>query len=161
MYALDFIGYNYFETQKFIIDRPNGLGNYLFLFFISPVHILIDGQMITTKPFATVIFRPDTPQYYAHETSGFTNDWFHFTANKLEEVMASLGLPLDQVFYLEQTPYIRNFIRDLEFEYKMQELAYLENIDAQLTSFFIHLARTYHHLDEEAGELCIYVFKIS
>ncbi len=146
-YELNHIGFNYIESTKFIIDRTHGSGDYLFLFFVTPVNILMSGQSVTTKPNAIVIFQPDCPQYYSNTTNGFTNDWFHLSGDTLESSMEQLGLPLNQLFYVENNAFIREFIRNLEREYKMKELAYTENIHAQVTSFFIQLARAYHMQD--------------
>lgn len=149
-FELNYIGYNFIENNKFIIDRPKGSGDFLFLFFSTPVHILLDGQMVTTKPYAIILFQTDHPQYYSNTTDGFINDWFHVSGNDFEPYIKQLGLPFNRPFYVDQSLFIREFIRTLELEHKMKELHYTENIHAQLTSFFIHLARLYHHQDSYA-----------
>lgn len=143
-YKLNYIGYNYSESKRLIINRPNGSGDYLFLFFTTPVNILLQGQMILTKPNAIIIFSPEFPQYYCNTTDGFVNDWFHIISDSLVNTAPLLGLPFNQVFYIEQDQFIRESVHNLELEYKMKELAYEEIIDAQLTAFFITLARAYH-----------------
>lgn len=146
-YELNFIGYNFIENNTFIIDRPKGSGNFLFLFFSTPVNILINGEMVTTKPNAIVLFQPDHPQYYSNTTDGFTNDWFHLSGDDFESFIKKLDLPLNHIFYVEHNLFIREFIRNLELEHRMKELSYAENIHAQLISFFIRLARAYHRQD--------------
>lgn len=142
-YQLNYIGYDYKENDKFIIDRPNGSGDFLFLFFTTPVNILINGNMITTNPNALILFQPDCPQYYSNTADGFLNDWFHISSSTFESFIQKLGLPLNQIFYINHSHFIREFIRSLEEEYKLKELLFDENIHAQLTSFFIQLARAY------------------
>lgn len=146
-YKLNCIGYNYLESKKFVINRPNGSGDYLFLFFPTPVNILLQGQIVLTKPNAIIIFSPECPQYYCNQTDGFVNDWFHIISENLINTALLLGLPFNQVFYVDQDQFIRDFIHNLELEYKMKELAYEEIIDARLTSFFIMLARAFHLQD--------------
>lgn len=143
-YKLNCIGYNYSENNKFLINRPNGSGDYLFLFFASPVTILIQGKAVLTKPNAIIIFSPCCPQYYCNPENGFVNDWLHIVNDSFEDIALPLGLPLNQILYIEQDQFIREFIRDLEVEYKMKDLAYEEIINARLTTFFITLARAYH-----------------
>jgi AraC-type DNA-binding domain-containing proteins len=146
-FKLNYIGYNYSENNSFIINRPNGSGDYLFLFFSTPVNILLQDQMVLTKPNAIIIFSPDFPQYYSNTTDGFVNDWFQIMNDSFENFAHSLGLPFNQIFYIEQDQFIREFIHNLELEYKMKEMAYEEIIDAQLSAFFITLARAYHLQD--------------
>ncbi|MBC7960522.1 MAG: helix-turn-helix transcriptional regulator [Vallitaleaceae bacterium] len=147
LYELKHIGYNYIEDNTFIIDRPYGSGNYLFLFFVTPVNILINGQIVKTRPGAIVLFEPNCPQYYSNTTDGFTNDWFHLVSDDLAFFITTLNLPMNQLFYVDHDQFIRAFMRNLELEYKMKELAYAQNIHAQLTSFFIQLARGYQLQD--------------
>lgn len=143
-YGLNYIGYNSNENNNFVINRPNGSGDFLFLFFTTPVSLLLNGQMVTTKPDAIVLFQPDYPQHYSNTTDGFINDWFHVSGDDFEAFIRNLGLPLNCPFYVDQSLFIREFIRSLELEHKMKDFSYTENIHAQLTSFLIHLTRTYH-----------------
>ncbi len=146
LFELNCIGYNYIEDTHNTINRPNGSGNYLFLFFSTPVHMLFEDQTLTTYPSAIVLYEPDFPQHYGNTESGFTNDWFHIEAGPFDDFIKTLGIPFNQPFYLDQDPYIREFIRNLENEYKMKERFWQENVHALLTGFFIRLARQYHHI---------------
>lgn len=146
-YKLNYIGYNYSETNKFIINRPGGSGDYLFLFFTTPVNLLLEGEMVLTKPNAILIYSPEYTQYYCNQTNGFVNDWFHMLSETFANTALTLGLPLNQIFYVEHDQFIRECIHNLELEYKMKELAYEELIDSQLTTFFIRLARAFQLQD--------------
>lgn len=142
-YSLKYIGYNYQEAPTFVIDRPKGSNDFLFLFFSSPVDMEIDNIKIRTQPNAIVLFHPNQGHYYCDVNNGFVNDWFHFKSPLLESYSYQLGIPLNTIFYLDHHDFIRDFIRDLELEYKLKELSYEENINALLTSFFIRLSRAY------------------
>jgi len=115
------------------------------LFFSTPVYILLDSTLVHTLPNALIIYSPQYPHYYSNTTLGFVNDWFHFTHPHLENNFQRLGIPLNRIFYLDQSDFVRDFIRELELEYKLKELHYEDNIHAQLTSFFIQITRSLHH----------------
>lgn len=157
-FQLDYMGYNYKEEKTFIIDRPNGTDNYLFLHFLTEVILTIHGTTYVTKPGALVIFEPGCPQNYHHPENGFTNDWMHMidgdaTFKHLKRFFADLQLPLNRPFYLSPEHFsdsasssslrLRARIQEIEQEAMMRGLAYQEHLHALITSFFIRLARVY------------------
>jgi AraC family transcriptional regulator of arabinose operon len=138
---INVIGYDVTEDRRLLIDRPAGSGDYLFLFFLTPVTIRLQGELIAVKPFSLVLFEPDFPQYYCNDQAGFSNDWFHFQGPELPDLVAGLGIPLNQPFSCGDIHTIRDFVRDLEMEYRFQEFHFQESINAKITAFLIQLAR--------------------
>ncbi len=65
IYSLKYVGYNYQEATTFVIDRPNGSNDFLFLFFSSPVDMEINHIKIRTQPNAIVLFHPKQGHYYS------------------------------------------------------------------------------------------------
>ena len=106
-FNLRYIGFNYQENNQFIISRPEGSKDYLFLLFTTSVNLIIDGNAITTEPFALILFEPDYPQYYSNQRDGFINDWFHFTSDDFIDLLSTLELPLNRPFYISQIDFVR------------------------------------------------------
>lgn len=150
MFEVNIAGHNYHENEKAVINRPSGSGDYLFLFFPTPVYIVQNKKTILTRPNAIMIYTPGAPQYYKNPESGFINDWFHFTGKDLLSFFDSLALPLNSPFYLTHFQFIRHFVHHLELEFLMKDHFYLENIHALLSSFFIQIARHVHHQGQYA-----------
>lgn len=145
-----YMGYDFHEDHRFMINRPEGSKDFLFLFFLTPVNLLLEGRIHTTKPYAVIIFQPECPQYYSNKDSGFINDFFHMSGEELPSLLEKLQLPLNLPFYIDQNDFIREFVRKLELEYKLKDFAFEDNIHALLTHFFIQLARYHHHLNNFA-----------
>lgn len=145
MFTLHYSGYNYIEDNKFIINRPEGASDYLFLFFSTPINILIDNEIIRTQPNAMVLFEPKCPQYYFDPDNGFVNDWFHFDCNDSKKNPILTTLPHNRIFYIDSCDFVRDVIRELEREDKLKELFYEENIHARITELFIHISRASLH----------------
>lgn len=144
-FKLNTIGYNYIEPTTSKIIRPSGSSDYLFLFFITEVTIHLHNIWLQVPPYSCLIYTTTCPQCYYNETSGFTNDWFHFTGDEIEAYLTHLSLPLNQPFSLTNYSFIRPFIKSLEEEYLCQEPFWEEHIDSLITHFFICLSREHMH----------------
>jgi AraC-like DNA-binding protein len=147
-FELNLVGYNYIEDQRFIINRPSGSSDFLFLFFSTPVDIFSGECLTRSKSNALILYSPEHPHSYSNKTEGFTNDWFHFSSDYLSDHIETLGIPVNELFYIDSCAFVRDFIRDLELEYKLKEISYQENINAQLVSFFIRLKRAHQHQNQ-------------
>jgi len=142
--TVDIIGYNYKENKDFSINRPNGSGNYLFLFFSTQVHLILEGQHIITNPNSIILFSPNYPQHYSNPIDGFTNDWIHISGDSFKELIDSLNIPFNKPFYIPNYNFIRLFVKSLGQEFLLKDLGYKQNINGLLTTFFVQLARQYH-----------------
>ena len=102
------------EKEGFTLTRPNGHEDYTFLHFLSPVEILLNGEIHQVKAGAVVIYAPKTPQYYkAHGC--LLHNWFHAKGD-IKEVLVALDLPQNTVFYPEAKLTSEHFQR-IEYEF--------------------------------------------
>ena len=66
-FKIDGIGYNHKENTDFIVKRPNGSHNYLFLFFPTEVFMEIDNHISKVPANSFIIYSPDYPQLYYND----------------------------------------------------------------------------------------------
>lgn len=144
-FKLHSVGYDYKETTRFIIDRPSGTNDYLFLLFTTEITLRLDEKLQTLPPCTCILYTPSFPQYYCHQTLGFTNDWFHFEGEQLVDYFQAIGLPLNTPFSIGDYGFIRTFIKKLEKDYLAKELFFEDYINSALQCFFIDLVRNYLH----------------
>ncbi|MBQ8569063.1 MAG: hypothetical protein IJ446_07595 [Oscillospiraceae bacterium] len=77
------VGYNYSHDSEFIMDRPNGIGCWLFLIVKTPALFVIDGQEHIVKDSSFVIFTPETPGSHRALNDTYTDDRMYFSAMKM------------------------------------------------------------------------------
>lgn len=80
------IGYNHSHDADFIINRPNGSGDYLLLLLKTNAIFKFGENEVTTSPDSFILFKQDTPQLYRSAGGVFSNDWFHFSIDKEDEI---------------------------------------------------------------------------
>ena len=98
------------QKRGFSVTR-DGAYCYLFFHFINPVEIINEGRFIRTSSNACIIFTPGTPVYYRAEMIDMLHNFIHFQVSDPEE-FASLGIPLNSVFYTDMQ---ESITRDIEF----------------------------------------------
>jgi AraC family transcriptional regulator of arabinose operon len=93
------IGIEVKHDRHFVIDRPHGSGDFLFLHFSTPIFILNNGRKIKEKENTCMLYTPGVPQWYSGIGKGFKHNWFHFTGKRAEQIVRSFRIPLNQCFY--------------------------------------------------------------
>jgi AraC family transcriptional regulator of arabinose operon len=141
MLSIEYMGCHYKETPSFIINRPDGSSNYLFLLFLSDIYIVVDSEKKHYESGTAILYTPNHAQYYHHPFSGFDNDWFHFIGEDLEPLLLELKLPVNQPFKIENINEVHRRIQVIEREYLMRDKNYERMVDILLKELFVHLSR--------------------
>ncbi|MFA5341159.1 MAG: AraC family transcriptional regulator [Clostridia bacterium] len=128
------------EKAGFVLDRPNGPSEYIFLHYFNSVDLLCNNEVVRTKPHACIVISANKHQWFRSEQK-LVHDWFHFTG-EITENMGKYNILPDKVYYpydsLEITSTVRKmeseFFTDSEYSKRLCEL-YIEQI-------FIIMARS-------------------
>ena len=75
-------GYGYRHSEEFLIDRPRGSGDFMFLVLKSRAWFELDGGRTEAKADSVILYEKGIPQRYGALHGEFINDWIHFEANE-------------------------------------------------------------------------------
>lgn len=94
--AVDYMRY---ERKGFKIVRPNGSGNYLFLYFPKPMNLYDGENTVVTPKNACILFSPEREHHF-HGEPVFVNTYIHFRINQpqtenLDNIVNKLFYPSD------------------------------------------------------------------
>ena len=145
MNSIDQLGCFFEESPNFIIDRPEGSGNYLLLLFLTPISIMQDNQVIEHPAGTMILYTPDHPQYYFNRERGFVNDWLHFNTTDLNPLLAELGFPLNRPVALQDVTAIHQIFLEIEKEHHMKALGAAYKIDLMIAGLLIEISRRISH----------------
>ena len=135
---VNYVGYREGAQHYERIWRPDGSGDYLFLFFMTSMHVCLDDEIAVASPGSCIIFTPGQEQDYS-ALREFVTSFVHFSAT--EEEIRSFGLPLNTVFDPGDGEYIDRQIRELRKEFfTALPLSDIE-MDALLSRLFVSAAR--------------------
>ncbi len=93
-------GHHHEHEDSFIIERPNGSGDYLLLLVFSPSQMICNKEKITTSGNYAILYSKDTPQFYGANGSRYIDDWIHFDMTDKEvRLIEGLGISFNTPLY--------------------------------------------------------------
>ncbi len=114
---MDDIGYNHKHDKTFVIDRPNGAGDWLILAVKTKSVFRIEGEDVHAPANSFIIFTPEYPEYYHGDDGEYTDDWMHFFPDREEEeLMRELEIPFNQIIPLNDIKQISLILRNMCYE---------------------------------------------
>ena len=86
------------ERKNFELHRFTTGNEYIFIHYLTPAEILLDGKWIQTKKGACIIYDKFSVQHFRSPETRLIHDFIHFDAN-LNEIMAKYGLEFNKIYY--------------------------------------------------------------
>lgn len=127
---MDEIGYNHKHTPDFLIDRPNGAGDWLFLIIKTPAVFRIGGLDRKVPKNSFILYTPEYPEYYHPDHCEYCDDWMHFGPDDNElALMQALEIPLNTPVALSDIADISTIIRNMCYEQYSANLHRTETVD--------------------------------
>ena len=75
-----------------IIHRPKGTWDWLFMFFHTPVTLIVNGVIKTYPEMTLMIWEEGQAHYYGHTSDPFQHSWIHCQGSVVKEAMKFSGL---------------------------------------------------------------------
>lgn len=147
------IGYNHSHDADFIINRPQGSGDYMLLLLKTPAIFILNDADLITEPNSFILYSEHTPQFYRAYGTQFSNDWFHFQLENTgdEALLSELSIPQNKVIPIGDLNELSIIINNLCYETYSTNLRKSETIELYLKLFFIKLSNKLHSVKKEIG----------
>lgn len=139
MFRLISCGYRFIHPDGLEIQRPEGAGNYAFVFFRSGGEVVLDGIRHPAPKYSYVLFRPGTPQHYRSRELPFVNDWFHCEGEGMAAFLEALAFPFDTVVRARDPVMITRSIQELSGALRQGGALRRQIVDCDLRSLFLKL----------------------
>lgn len=137
------VGIEMFHKNGNTIDRPHGSGDFVFIHFLTPVEIFLDGERLVEEPDTCIVYAPPKRQHYRNLPGGsFGNNWMHFSGRTCLRFLQSLDMPLNQPFRPADTGCIVSSLRAINDEKIRREPYWEIGMDMAIRRFFLRLARS-------------------
>lgn len=140
---------------SFLMQRPEGLPNYILLIIKSHCAFHIAGRHEHVTPGHAIIISPGTPYSYNSTGDAYTDDYLHFSVE--DPYLFDRLYPMTNVLFpVKNTEMLTSFIRQILWEQSYAPASYRgENIDALSTVLFHHLMVSYE-TREKTNTSCAY-----
>lgn len=111
------IGYQFHNPFGIDINRTNGSGDFLFLYFRTPAEVMLRTEFITLPEGTFLLYKKNAPQIYKKSDGSFINDWMHFDIEPYDNFFENLGIPFNTPISFLNNKIITDMIADLFIEF--------------------------------------------
>lgn len=135
-------GINQVHDKSFFINRPQGSGDYLFIYTRTPILLTLkNGDIVRYPAETTVFFKKGLPQRFMSSGAIYADDFIHFDADEDEaQFIESLDLPHGVPFTNLDSSYFLNFHRYICNERLLEYQQKDETVNMLLKIFLIKLS---------------------
>jgi len=114
------------ERLGFELYRKTTGDEYIFIHYLTPVTITVDGKTFEAKKGACIIYDKFSEQRFSSPSSKLLHDFVHFNC-KLTPLMAKYGLEFNKVYYPINSDSITAIVQTIEKE-NISKFEYFEDL---------------------------------
>jgi len=115
------VGYNHKHDSNFIIDRPEGVGNWLLLIIKTPAIFCTrdtDNKEKLINANSFVLFEPYYPHYYRASGNTYCDGWCHFIPDEDDlKIINKVNLPVNKITDIIDSCDISVMMRSICYEF--------------------------------------------
>lgn len=147
------MGYQFVNVGGFEANRPEGSGDYLFLYLRCPTEVFLNGSYQWFPAETYIIFEKGAPQIYRKWDAHFINDWIHFDFDTYDQYFEKLGVPLNTPITLQNNAEILEMTSALLIEYFSNGKEHQKVMSAKTDELFRKFAELYHFSNEHSTKM--------
>lgn len=140
MLQLTSCGSRFTHKEGIHIERPQGAGNYAFVFFRSRAEVKVDGRAEQAEPNSCILFSPKSAHAYRDLEKPFVNDWIHCEEQGLKEWLEHLDFPVNRLMMSADPVVVPRCVLELQQAEREEGPYRNEIIDLELRGLFAKLA---------------------
>lgn len=148
MFHITYCDYNRSNPDYDKIFRPNGSGDYLLLYFMTPMKVQFNTESIIAKEGAFLLYSPGHPQIY-QAVRKFKNSFIHFTCDN-DHFLKEYSLPANKLLYPPNPGAMNELFKNIYMENVAKQELYQEQSDKLMHQLFIQLTRQLRNYPAEA-----------
>jgi AraC family transcriptional regulator of arabinose operon len=135
------LGVRWPHGPGYTVERPYGLGMYLFLCFHSPMDVRTAEGVVAAEPGDCLLYAPSFPQWYRGRDAGFIDDWLHVDGPAMPEVVRVYQIPVNVIMRPRGTEFVTPIFEAINREMRRREPLWRESVCLMVQSLFLHLGR--------------------
>lgn len=137
------IRHRWAEKKGFLLNRPQGTGEYILLHFLSPANLTWQGQTRRTAPGDVIVFAPgDAHCIFAAEP--LLHDWMHLRG-EVDDLLDAFGLQTGELYHVNNPSGMTDLFALLEMEFFARLPYWRELAQARLTELMVQITRSLIH----------------
>lgn len=128
------------EDNDFIIDRENIGNQYIFVHFLSPVKIYLNGNIISADEGSCILYDKFSHQKMYPDDCSLLHDWFHIEGD-MNEIVGKYGFSYNKIYTVSNGSKITKIVQALENEYNAENVFSEKLIAIKIEELIISVIR--------------------
>lgn len=140
--SVNALGIGMHHPAGFVVNRPRGSGDFLFLHFLTTYRIRLKDRIHLNEAGDCIIYSPNTRQEYGSDgIISFGNDWIHMSGDALRPLLKELDLPVNELFTPRTAAFIPSMLREIRLELANHGLHWEFDVSLKVQKFLLELSR--------------------
>lgn len=115
-----YIALNSAHDGSFVIDRPFGRIDFLFLYIKTPCTLVISDHVYTIISPSAILLDSNTPHRYFPTGGSYEDDYLHFAPENREKFLGELTFPLNTPLLITKDSFIPEILRLIGKEFTLE-----------------------------------------
>jgi len=135
------LGVRWPHGPGYTVERPYGLGMYLFVCFHSPMSVRTKEGVVPAEPGDCLVYDPSFPQWYRGREGGFVDDWLHVHGPAMPEVIRLYHIAVNAIMRPRRSEFVAPMLEAINRELRRREPLWRESVSLLVQSLFFQLGR--------------------
>lgn len=117
---IHYIALDCVHGSDFVVDKPTGRIDFLFLYVKSPCTFIIESRIFSITYPSVILLNSNTPHRYFPTSSKYVDDYLHFAVEDRENFVNELTFPLNQPIQVSNYNYIYDILKIILREFDLE-----------------------------------------
>ena len=126
------------ENEEFKLVRDNIGNQYIFLHFLTPSNLILDGETVTVAEGSCILYDKFSYQCIFQDGCGLIHDWIHIEGD-MDILVKKYGFEYNKIYKVFNDSKITKIIQSMESEYAINNKFSKELINIKLEELIINI----------------------
>ena len=126
------------ENEEFKLVRDNIGNQYIFLHFLTPSNLILDGETVTVAEGSCILYDKFSYQCIFQDGCGLIHDWIHIEGD-MDILVKKYGFEYNKIYKVFNDSKITKIIQSMESEYTINNKFSKELINIKLEELIINI----------------------
>lgn len=129
------------ETENFELERLDTGDEYIFLHYLTPVTITLNGEEISAPPGSCILYAKNSHQKFISKGCSLVHDWFHLEGN-LDDILSKYGFQCNRIYTVSSSREISEIIQAMESEFLVKDIFNRELTELKIEELILKILRS-------------------
>ena len=126
------------ENEEFKITRENIGNQYIFLHFLTPSKLILNGEVVAVSEGCCILYDKFSYQCIFQDGCGLIHDWIHIEGD-MDALVKKYGFEYNKIYNVFNDSKITKIIQSMESEYAINNKFSKELINIKLEELIINI----------------------